>query len=320
MKPADPSASSPSSHRQQISRIILLAGLALIVGPCLMAARGREPFATWLFPFVWWGYIFFVDGWIYRRRNESLLLSHPGRFLFYAGWSVVLWMLFELINVRLNNWSYVGVVENLPLRWFGYVISFATVVPGLMETADLLDAAGVVRSGRVKPLGWKKGVEPYFVVLGMAMLLLPLVWPRSFFPLVWGAFILLLEPLNERLGAASLLSDWRTGHLRRFYILLLSGFLCGILWEAWNALSRARWVYDIPWVGEPKIFEMPVLGYLGFPPFAVEVFVMTSLAVFVWEKSSQAVRAILIGAALAGVWATCRAIDAFTVTFHSTAY
>jgi len=30
----------------------------------------------------------------------------------------------------------------------------------------------------------------------------------------------------------------------------------------------------VPYLPNVKIFEMPVLGYLGFPPFALECFLM----------------------------------------------
>jgi hypothetical protein len=35
-----------------------------------------------------------------------------------------------------------------------------------------------------------------------------------------------------------------------------------------------KWTYTVPYFGETKIFEMPVLGYLGFPPFAIECWAM----------------------------------------------
>jgi hypothetical protein len=56
--------------------------------------------------------------------------------------------------------------------------------------------------------------------------------------------------------------------------LLLSGVACGFLWEFWNFWAGARWYYTIPILGHVKVFEMPVLGYLGFPPFAVECFTL----------------------------------------------
>jgi len=30
----------------------------------------------------------------------------------------------------------------------------------------------------------------------------------------------------------------------------------------------------VPYLGHVKVFEMPVLGYLGFPPFALECYAM----------------------------------------------
>jgi hypothetical protein len=46
-----------------------------------------------------------------------------------------------------------------------------------------------------------------------------------------------------------------------------------VLWEFFNYWAIAKWTYTVPYFGNVKIFEMPVLGYLGFPPFAVECWV-----------------------------------------------
>ena len=52
--------------------------------------------------------------------------------------------------------------------------------------------------------------------------------------------------------------------------LLAGGGVCGLLWEFWNYWAATKWSYTVPYLGDIKIFEMPVLGYFGFPPFAVE--------------------------------------------------
>jgi hypothetical protein len=91
---------------------------------------------------------------------------------------------------------------------------------------------------------------------------------------VWLGFILLLDPINARLGAESLHADWRSGRYDRAINLALSGVLCGFLWEFWNNWSHAKWHYTVPIMENLKIFEMPVPGYLGFPPFAFECFTM----------------------------------------------
>jgi hypothetical protein len=66
----------------------------------------------------------------------------------------------------------------------------------------------------------------------------------------------------------------RGGVYDRVINLLLAGVICGGLWEFWNFWARAKWIYTVPIFGDIKIFEMPVLGYFGFPPFALECFTM----------------------------------------------
>jgi hypothetical protein len=68
--------------------------------------------------------------------------------------------------------------------------------------------------------------------------------------------------------------QWQEGSLRTFYLLLGAGAICGLLWEFWNFWAVTKWVYTVPYVGFLTIFEMPMLGFLGFPPFAVECYVM----------------------------------------------
>ena len=55
------------------------------------------------------------------------------------------------------------------------------------------------------------------------------------------------------------------GTRRGWLALLASGAVCGVLWEFWNYWATARWTYTVPYLGDVKLFEMPVLGYLGFP-------------------------------------------------------
>jgi hypothetical protein len=101
---------------------------------------------------------------------------------------------------------------------------------------------------------------------------------------VWLGFILLLDPINARLGGESLLADWRAGRLDRTINLIGSGFLCGLLWEFWNYWSRAKWHYTVPIMENLKIFEMPVPGYFGFPAFALECFTMYVFIRLLWVR------------------------------------
>jgi hypothetical protein len=264
--------------RTVVSRTICWAAMFFSCAIFLAAAIGmlahREPFTSWFYCFAWWSYILFMEAFLYHRGGYSMLFTSPRRFLELLPLSLNVWLIFEIFNFRLHNWSYLDVPSSLTIRWLGYVISYATVLPGIFTTWRLLHYLGLFQGQRVKPLLLPQHCHAILAWLGLAQLVLPLIWPRYFFPLVWGGFIFLLEPVNHKLQGKSLLRDWETGSLQRFCQLLCAGACCGLLWEFWNFWAGAKWVYTIPLVHGLKIFEMPLLGFLGFPPFAVECYVM----------------------------------------------
>ena len=64
----------------------------------------------------------------------------------------------------IHNWHYIGLPELLPLRYFGYAWSFATIWPAIFETGDLVsslrdrrappDRASAPRRHDLGPWGW----------------------------------------------------------------------------------------------------------------------------------------------------------------------
>ena len=49
------------------------------------------------------------------------------------------------------------------------------------------------------------------------------------------------------------------------------------MWEFWNFWAGSKWVYTVPFFRQWKVFEMPLLGFLGFPPFALECWILYHL-------------------------------------------
>jgi hypothetical protein len=267
------------------------AGLALMIGSETLTLARVEPFWSWNTPICWTGFILFADGLVWRARGTSWLRSTPGEFAVLALLSIPLWLVFEFFNQYLDNWYYVGLPENQALRLFGYAWSFGTIWPAIFEGADLV---GVLRAGRAGMAGkaGRAGAAGLFdsalpaspalpalstlsIAMGAAMLVWPLLWPSRYLAApVWLGFIFLLDPINARLGAPSLLADARAGRFDRLINLAVSGLLCGLLWEFWNYWSRAKWHYTVPIMEHAKLFEMPLPGFLGFPAFALECFTM----------------------------------------------
>ncbi len=272
-----------------MKRLYFAAGLlGFLTVHGLMLAK-IEPVATYFFVFVWWSYIFLVDGFVYWKRGSSLISRLKAKSLILLLCSWILWEFFELINSQITNWSYVNaspigevVFNNSTVKILFKVLAFGSVLPGILETHNLLEFIGLGK--RLQFLKWEKtskflrwkwwGRPRYlWVVVGMAMFFASLLWPCYFFWTVWIAVILILDPIVEKDGGKSIFSELRKGNVRTFYRLLLTGLICGILWEFWNYGAGLKWRYDVPFVGEWKIFEMPVLGYLGFTVFAVECYI-----------------------------------------------
>jgi hypothetical protein len=255
-----------------------------------------DPFYSWFYCFAWWSYILIVDAVIYRLKGNSLILNRTKEFFLMIPWSIFIWLIFEAANISLKNWYYINLPHSIVERWLGYAIAYGTVLPGLFETTELLETCIFKSPPHPSPLpqGNREGMSGvYFTLtlLGILCLASSLFIPEYCFPLIWVGFIFLLEPFNYRFGGKSLLRDLKEGNPRKIYLLLIAGLICGLLWEFWNFWASSKWVYTVPFFDKEKGFEMPFLGFLGFPPFAVQAYVMYNfISLFRskrgWEEST----------------------------------
>lgn len=261
----------------------------------LLLLTRTEPVYSLFYIFAWWSYILIIDGFIYRLSGDSLLKNRKHEFLLLIPWSVFIWLIFETFNFYIENWHYVRAIETTSIRWIGYFIAFGTVLPGIFETTEFLDSLGLYKETRTRPVSQSRRWYAPFLLFGLASLVLPIIWPQYFFPLVWGSFIFLLEPINHHFGGKSLMRDWGNGSLRKFYLLLTAGLICGMLWELWNFWAGTKWKYSVPFFDKLRVFEMPIAGYFGFPPFAVECYVMYNFISLFRENKSWEKDAAVIG-------------------------
>jgi hypothetical protein len=278
----NPNASFPTSTKLPSYTWL---GLLILIAAQIGVMLKVHWVATWLTPIMWSGYILLLDGILFRRQGRSWLTTRKTEFPLLALLSIAIWLLFEAYNFSLQNWLYRGVPENPLVRDFAYAWSFATILPGVLLTSELIHS--FVPENWIFPGSKSLSRFPDWssVLIGASLVLIPLAVPvscaRYLFGAVWLGFIFLLDPINAKLGGPSLkrLSNQHKGTLT--IALLLGGLLCGFLWEAWNfqafRLSGGHWIYTVP---EPlRIFglhygQMPILGMLGFPPFALELYVM----------------------------------------------
>jgi len=263
---------SRDGHKPGRAKLLIVLGALVLLASQVGLYLQLPPFPTWFYVFAWWSWILFADGVVHLRTGSSLLLSRPRSFLLLLPWSLAFWLSYEAANFLLLDWYYVFVPADPLERAIGILVSFATVLPGVLETVDLLAALGFAKQRERRPLRFSpRGLHALFIA-GLLFLVLPLVFPDYAYPLIWGAVVLLAEPLLFRAGKRCYLTQFASGDYSILCRHLVAGLSCGLLWEFWNYWATAKWIYTVPFFEEGKLFEMPVLGFLGYPPFALGIY------------------------------------------------
>jgi hypothetical protein len=215
--------------------------------------------------------------------------GHPGwrRHGALAALSVPVWWWFEAVNTRVDNWEYVLPHPYGRIEYAIFAsIAFSTVVPAL-DAAARLFRAGRAR-GEFAPVTGQLATGQLAsgeAAGGLIATGLVFALPDLFFPLVWVGPFLIIDATVGLSGGESLLAQALAGKWRTLMAVALAGLLCGFLWEMWNFLAAPKWVYDIPYLGYLKVFEMPILGYFGYVPFAWSVYQLVRLTDRIGESA-----------------------------------
>ena len=242
------------------------AGL-LVIAAAVAAGRVSEAMDLLRFPLAWTGVLLALDG-LARLRHGRSPLSTARDWIACAALSIAFWDVFELLNLRLHNWWYTGLSLSPLAGSLFAAISFATVLPAVRL------GLAAVTPAREPPL--RASASPRalpLLVAGAAALLLPLAWPRVFFGFAWLFLWPLCEALLARLPTSSLpspLEALRAGDRRLPLRLLSLGLPLGLLWESLNWGCERGWFYTVPHFERPRLFEMPLPGYLGYLAFLLE--------------------------------------------------
>ena len=218
---------------------------------------------------LWLGFIFTVDGLVFRRTGRSLFANHRPTFWLLFPVSAVSWWYFEFLNRFVQNWWYPDRTGFGPVHYIVYSsLCFSTVLPAVFEVRDWLESFPALR------VRWSRGprlrlpgAAALFAALGL--LLLPLI-PHFPDPLFFATWIAPLALLAGALGLADVKSPFdpmKDGDWSAAMLLGLAALVCGFFWELWNFGSSPRWVYSVPWLNRFHLFEMPAVGYAGYLPF-----------------------------------------------------
>jgi len=244
---------------------------------------------------MWWGFILVLDGIAYRRSNgNSLLAKKPKTLLLSALVSVGGWYYFEYYNYFVfSNWYYPnGHMPELSHSTVVllFMIAYTTVWPAIFEWYSLL---------RTFPkLGARYADGPklplpgtLLLVAGFALIVLMVFLPLPLFWVLWIGPMVVIGGQLIRKGIWTPFTALAQGNWTPLVLIALASLCNGFFWELWNwgsanpnpvpVTNPNYWVYDIPYVNVIHIFaEMPLLGYFGYMPFGLLVWL-----VFLWAGS-----------------------------------
>ncbi|MBL0051540.1 MAG: small-conductance mechanosensitive channel [Bacteroidetes bacterium] len=230
---------------------------------------------------LWWGFIFVLDGIVYRRNNGvSLISSKPVTMKIMAVASAFSWFVFEFQNFFVcDNWYY---PNNMVLSNFGNIswqlLSYTTVLPAIFEFYWLLKTFKHMRE-RYKfgpKIVLNSTMQYAALIFGFVLLFLMGLYPFILFWVLWVSLIPALVP------AMSLSKMWtpfaeisKSGDWSPVILIALATLWNGFFWEFWNFGSEwfhdyaptnpNYWKYSVPYIDKYHIFsEMPILGYFGY--------------------------------------------------------
>jgi hypothetical protein len=241
---------------------------------------------AYLFFPLWLGYILVADALVWMRAGNSFWSRSGKDFVLLFCLSAPVWWSFELINLRTANWEYLGRDLFTPLQFnLLCTISFSIVVPAVFETAELIQTFRWTKHLSSGPrLAATPGVFIGLFIAGLGMLIGMLAWPRILYPFTWTSLVFIFEPINRWTGRPHFLQRLREGDWRNVVSLALGALICGFFWEMWNYYSFPKWTYHTPGAAFLRIFEMPLLGYGGYIPFALELYALKN---FLWSTGPR---------------------------------
>lgn len=235
----------------------------------------------WAFFPLWLGFCLTIDGVVFVRKGTSLIKRNIRKYFLLFVISAPVWWLFELFDSITHNWFYDGKQYFTYLQFFILAsISFSTVIPAVFETAELAGTFKWINklklSGKFEPTKEMIGI---IFTLGLVTLVLEIIFPKVFYPFIWITVYLLIEPVNIKLNNRNLFQYLNDGNWKPVVALWIGCLICAFFWEMWNYFSLPKWYYYLPMVNFLHIFEMPLLGYLGYLPFSLELFAIYNFIV-----------------------------------------
>jgi hypothetical protein len=240
-----------------------------------------KPLQNFMFTPLWLSYVVFVNALTFGRSGTCLLTRQARYLLVLFPASALFWWYFEYLNRFSQNWYYLGQEMFTPVTYTLHAtIAFSTVLPAVISTSEFVGSFPALgRTPYQRPLAFAhrriySGAMLAFASCGLIGIA---VWPDAWYPVLWVSPLLILISVQVLLKEENFLRKLERGEWHALTVPALAALVCGLFWEMWNNYSYPKWVYCIPYIQRFQIFEMPLVGYLGYLPFGLQCYVVADL-------------------------------------------
>lgn len=235
---------------------------------------------------LFWGFTLMLDGWVYIRKGGSSIIRNSLQKLIGIGVaSISGWMIFEYLNFFVDeNWLYPmgGLIP--PAEFMLYaMIGSSGLLPMAFEWYSLLLTFEKFKYkySQGPKITFPSWLQTLCMILCFAGLFAISFFPNDLSGLLWIAPLVVISVALCKLDIWTPFRSVRDGNWGPLLIMALTYFIQGVLCECWNYFSAYHvngqpitvnpdyWTYSIPFVNVLHVFEMPLLGLLGYLPFGV---------------------------------------------------
>ena len=222
---------------------------------------------------LWWGFTIFLDGLVYYRQHGlSFLSTRPWLLLGSGVFSILGWYYFEYLNFFvLQNWFYPYLdLLPAPFTYLWSFITFSTVWPSLFVWYQLLNTFPTIGARYANGPQTHVGVRGcwLWMVLGAIMTIITPIWPDQLFWLIWVGPLLIIASSLALMKVWTPFTDMQQGNWSKVMTMALATLCNSVSWEMWNYWSAPNnpnfWHYNLPYVHDFLVFEMPILGFSGY--------------------------------------------------------
>lgn len=264
---------------------VLMLGIPLV----LLWGQFSKPqlLLNWAWIPVFWGYTLMMDGWLYVRTGGKSIIKNSPKEMIAVGVSAMAgWMLFEYLNFFVeDNWFYPNGGSIPDDEFLVYaIIGSSGLIPVIFVLYRLLNTFPNIRNRfsngpKFQLPNWAINLILIIFLVGMFAISF---YPQQLFGLLWVAPMAIIAITLHKIGLWTPFYPIKTGNWGPFFKYTLTYLIFGVSLECINYFSGqhlangevithtpAYWVYSIPYVNFWHLFEMPILGFLGYLPFGL---------------------------------------------------